>query len=126
MTAKAARSRLMALANRALGGKSMAIILLGIISAALFYGDALITPAISVLSAVEGLRSPRRRLQDYVVPLTVLILFGLFAVQSHGTARVAAFFGPITLVWFIALASAALPISRRTPACSLPSIRPTA
>ena len=95
---------LMALANRALGGKSFAIILLGIISAALFYGDALITPAISVLSAVEGLKIATPALEDYVVPLTVLILFGLFAVQSHGTARVATFFGPITLVWFIALA----------------------
>ena len=95
---------LMALANRAVGGKSFTIILLGIISAALFYGDALITPAISVLSAVEGLKIATPALEDYVVPLTVLILFGLFAVQSHGTARVAAFFGPITLVWFIALA----------------------
>ena len=95
---------LMALANRAVGGKSFTLILLGIISAALFYGDALITPAISVLSAVEGLKIATPALEDYVVPLTVLILFGLFAVQSHGTARVAAFFGPITLVWFIALA----------------------
>jgi KUP system potassium uptake protein len=95
---------LMALANRAVGGKSFPIILLGIISAALFYGDALITPAISVLSAVEGLKIATPALEDYVVPLTVLILFGLFAVQSHGTARVATFFGPITLVWFIALA----------------------
>ena len=95
---------LMALANRALGGKSLVIILLGIISAALFYGDALITPAISVLSAVEGLKIVTPALDEYVVPLSILILFALFAVQSHGTARVAAFFGPITLVWFIALA----------------------
>ena len=95
---------LMALANRALGGRSLVIIVLGIVSAALFYGDALITPAISVLSAVEGLSVATPALQTYVVPLTFLILFALFAVQSHGTARVAAFFGPITLVWFIALA----------------------
>jgi KUP system potassium uptake protein len=99
---------LMALADRALGGKSYAILLLGIISAALFYGDALITPAISVLSAVEGLKIATPGLEAYVVPLTVLILFGLFAVQSHGTARVAAFFGPITLLWFIALAVAGM------------------
>jgi KUP system potassium uptake protein len=95
---------LMALANRALGGKSVVIILLGIMSAALFYGDALITPAISVLSAVEGLSIATPALESYVVPLTFLILFALFAVQSRGTASVAAFFGPITLVWFIALA----------------------
>ena len=95
---------LMALANRALGGKSVVIILLGIISAALFYGDALITPAISVLSAVEGLSIATPALESYVVPLTFLILFALFAVQSRGTASVATFFGPITLVWFIALA----------------------
>jgi KUP system potassium uptake protein len=97
---------LMALANRALGGKSLVIIMLGIISAALFYGDALITPAISVLSAVEGLSIATPALESYVVPLTFLILFALFAVQSRGTARVAAFFGPITLVWFIAIAVA--------------------
>jgi KUP system potassium uptake protein len=95
---------LMALANRALGGKSVVIILLGSISAALFYGDALITPAISVLSAVEGLSIATPALESYVVPLTFLILFALFAVQSRGTASVATFFGPITLVWFIALA----------------------
>jgi KUP system potassium uptake protein len=95
---------LMALASRALGGKSVVIILLGIISAALFYGDALITPAISVLSAVEGLSIATPALESYVVPLTFLILFALFAVQSRGTASVATFFGPITLVWFIALA----------------------
>jgi KUP system potassium uptake protein len=65
---------LMALANRALGGKSLTIIQLGIISAALFYGDALITPAISVLSAVEGLKIVTPALDAYVVPLTVLIL----------------------------------------------------
>jgi KUP system potassium uptake protein len=97
---------MMALANRALGGKSLTIILLGIVGAALFYGDALITPAISVLSAVEGLKVVTPALDEYVVPLSVLILFGLFAVQSRGTARVATFFGPITLVWFVAIAIA--------------------
>jgi KUP system potassium uptake protein len=99
---------LMALASRALGGKSFAIALLGIVSAALFYGDALITPAISVLSAVEGLKVATPALEAYVVPLTVLILFALFAVQSRGTAKVAAFFGPITLIWFIAIAIAGI------------------
>ncbi len=95
---------LMALAHRATGGKSLTIILLGMISAALFYGDAMITPALSVLSAVEGLEVITPALARYVVPLSVVILFALFAVQSRGTARVASFFGPITIVWFIVLA----------------------
>ncbi len=99
---------LMALANRAFGGHTKTVLLLGIISAALFYGDAMLTPALSVLSAVEGLHLATPALADYVVPLTVLILVILFAVQSRGTAKVAAFFGPITLVWFIALALAGI------------------
>jgi KUP system potassium uptake protein len=107
---------LMALANRALGGKNFTIILLGIVSAALFYGDALITPAISVLSAVEGLKVATPALEEYVGPLSVLILLGLFAVQRRGTARVAAFFGPITLLWFIALALAGIGHIARNPA----------
>jgi KUP system potassium uptake protein len=100
---------LMALAHRALAGRGSAtIVALGIISAALFYGDAMITPALSVLSAVEGLKVVTPAFDAYIVPLAVAILIGLFAVQSHGTARVAAFFGPITLVWFAALAAAGL------------------
>ena len=95
---------LMALASRALGGKSFTIILLGMISAALFYGDAMITPALSVLSAVQGLEVIAPAFERFVVPLSVLILFALFAIQSRGTARIAAFFGPITLVWFVVLA----------------------
>lgn len=95
---------LMALARRALGGNGYTIMLLGMISAALFYGDAMITPALSVLSAVEGLEVITPALARYVVPLSVVILFALFAVQSHGTARVAAYFGPITLLWFAVLA----------------------
>jgi KUP system potassium uptake protein len=97
---------LMALAQRALRGRGLVVVALGMISAALFYGDAMITPALSVLSAVEGLEVVTPALEAYVVPLAVLILFGLFAVQSRGTARVATFFGPITLVWFFALATA--------------------
>ena len=99
---------LMALAQRALGRTAPALVLLGIISAALFYGDALITPALSVLSAVEGLKIATPAFEPYVVPLTIVILFALFAVQSRGTAKVATFFGPITLVWFIAIAIAGL------------------
>ncbi len=99
---------LMALASRALGRSSGFVILLGVISGALFYGDAIITPALSVLSAVEGVKIVTPAFEHYVVPLTVLILVALFAVQSRGTAKVATFFGPLTLVWFAALAVAGL------------------
>ena len=77
---------------------------LGIAGAAFFYGDAVITPAISVLSAVEGLTLVSPKFHSWVAPLTLLILFGLFAVQSRGTERVAMFFGPITAIWFLAMA----------------------
>src|SRR3954470_16414566 len=99
---------LMALAQRALGRGTPLLFLLGTISGALFYGDAVITPALSVLSAVEGLKIATPAFEPYVVPLTVVILIALFAVQSRGTAQVAAFFGPITLAWFIAIALPAL------------------
>jgi KUP system potassium uptake protein len=98
---------LMALARSAVTNTAP-VILLGIISAALFYGDAVITPALSVLSAVEGLKVIAPAFDAYIVPLTVIILLALFAVQSRGTARVASFFGPITLVWFAALAGAGI------------------
>jgi KUP system potassium uptake protein len=97
---------LMALASRGLGSKASFVILLGIISGALFYGDAIITPALSVLSAIEGLKIVTPAFEPFVVPITVLILIVLFIVQSRGTAKVAAYFGPITLIWFIALAAA--------------------
>ena len=95
---------LMALAQRALGGHAGTVALCGIISAALFYGDAMITPALSVLSAVEGLKVATPAFDPYIVPLTIIILVALFAVQSTGTARVAAFFGPVTSLWFVAIA----------------------
>jgi KUP system potassium uptake protein len=101
---------LMALAHRAVSSRwAGTIVLLGIISGALFYGDAVITPALSVLSAIEGIKLATVLLDPYVVPLTVLILLALFAVQSRGTARVAAFFGPIMLVWFLIIGVAAVP-----------------
>ena len=96
---------LMALARRVVSRGGL-VVLLGIISGALFYGDAVITPALSVLSAVEGLDVVTPAFDPYVVPLTVVILVTLFAVQSQGTARVAAFFGPIMLLWFVAIAIA--------------------
>jgi KUP system potassium uptake protein len=98
---------LMALASRAVGriGKAATVVaLLGIVSAALFYGDAVITPALSVLSAVEGIDVATPAFDAYVVPVTVVILLVLFAFQSRGTAKVAALFGPITLFWFVAIA----------------------
>jgi KUP system potassium uptake protein len=95
---------LMALAQRALGRATPLLFLLGTISGALFYGDAVITPALSVLSAVEGLKVATPAFDPYVVPLTVVVLILLFAVQSRGTAKVAAFFGPVMLIWFAALA----------------------
>ena len=95
---------LMALASRALMRRGGLVFFLGIISGALFYGDAIITPALSVLSAIEGMKIVTPTFDAYVVPLTVLVLVSLFAVQSRGTASVAAFFGPIMLLWFVAIA----------------------
>jgi KUP system potassium uptake protein len=105
---------LMALAQRAVRHRAGAIVLLGIVSGALFYGDAVITPALSVLSAIEGIKLVTAAFDPYVVPLTVLILLVLFAAQSRGTARVAAFFGPVMTVWFGVIAIAAIsPIMRQ-------------
>lgn len=83
---------------------SPVIFALGIVGASFFYGDAIITPAISVLSAVEGLKLVSPQLSHLVIPLAVIILISLFAVQSHGTAMVARFFGPIMALWFTCLA----------------------
>ena len=95
---------LMALARRVSGRWAEIVAGLGIIGAGLFFGDALITPAISVLSALEGIKVVTPSFDYYVVPATVIILLLLFAAQSWGTARVAAFFGPIMLIWFVAIA----------------------
>ena len=95
---------LTALASRAFGRRTAPIYILGVIGASMFLGDSVITPAISVLSAVEGLNLATPAFQHYVVGLTVAILVVLFAVQSRGTAKVAAFFGPIMLVWFMTIA----------------------
>ncbi|HEY3891600.1 MAG TPA: potassium transporter Kup [Bradyrhizobium sp.] len=95
---------LMALGQRALGRRSWPLLTLGVIGASMFIGDSMITPAISVLSAVEGLKLATPALEHYVVPLTVFILVVLFSVQSSGTARVASAFGPVMVVWFSALA----------------------
>jgi KUP system potassium uptake protein len=95
---------LMALGQSVAKRSAPVIMGLGIAGASFFYGDAVITPAISVLSAVEGLKLVSPAFGQFVIPLSVVILVGLFAMQSRGTAHVAKYFGPITVVWFIALA----------------------
>ena len=98
---------LMALARRSLGRRSGAVFFLGMIGAALFYSDGIITPALSVLSAVEGLKvAPGlgSALTPFVLPVSAGILIALFMVQSRGTASMAKFFGPITVLWFLTLA----------------------
>ena len=83
--------------------KGGTVLVLGVIGAAFFFGDAMITPAISVLSAIEGLKIINPSLADYVVPLTLGVLITLFAVQYRGTAGIASWFAPITTVWFITI-----------------------
>jgi KUP system potassium uptake protein len=77
---------------------------LGLLGASLFYGDGVITPAISVLSAIEGVEVATPALKPFVVPVALIVLIGLYSIQKHGTAGISKFFGPITLVWFIVLA----------------------
>ncbi|MDP3848646.1 MAG: potassium transporter Kup [Pseudomonas sp.] len=79
------------------------LVLLGLFGAALFYGDSMITPAISVLSAVEGLEVALPGLSHWVVPVTVILLVGLFVIQKHGTARIGILFGPVMVAWFLIL-----------------------
>ena len=97
---------LMALVLRGVpeGRKSRFLMLLGLFGAALFYGDGVITPAISVLSAVEGLEIAAPALERWVIPITLVVLLGLFLFQRHGTGAVGRLFGPIMLLWFTTLA----------------------
>jgi KUP system potassium uptake protein len=95
---------LMALGQSVAKRSSPLLLGLGIAGASFFYGDAVITPAISVLSAVEGLALVSPAFHNLIVPIALVVIVGLFAVQSHGTARVAQFFGPLTIVWFLSLA----------------------
>ena len=102
---------LMALAQRALGRSTTPIFLLGIVGIALFYGDGVITPAFSVLSAVEGLKTAPHlvhRVDHFVLPIAAGILIWLFLVQARGTHRMAAWFGPVTALWFLTLAALGL------------------
>ncbi|WP_179404643.1 potassium transporter Kup [Burkholderia guangdongensis] len=98
---------LMALALRPFDSRSKfagALMALGIFGACMFYGDAVITPAISVLSAVEGLELAAPKMAELVMPITIVILIALFWIQRHGTATVGKLFGPIMVVWFVVLA----------------------
>jgi KUP system potassium uptake protein len=99
---------LLALLMKTANGHTAVLMLLGLLGAALFLGDAMITPALSVLSAVEGLKLVTPTLSDYIVPISVAILALLFAIQSHGTGAVARFFGPITALWFIVMGVAGI------------------
>lgn len=82
------------------GRRAGCVILLGVFGAALLYGDGMITPAVTVLSAVEGLKVATRAFEHYIVLITIVILIGLFMVQRVGTGRVGFFFGPVMLLWF--------------------------
>jgi KUP system potassium uptake protein len=93
-----------------------AIISIGIFGAAMFYGDSMITPAITVLSAIEGVAVAAPALDRYVLPITIIVIAGLFLIQSHGTTRVGVLFGPVTMVWFIAIGAVGASHIVRNPA----------
>jgi len=98
---------MLALASQAVKDKPrlrQVLLAVGIFGTSLFYGDGVITPAISVLSAVEGLEVVSPRFKEWVIPLTLLVLLALFAVQKRGTGGIGRFFGPITLLWFVTIA----------------------
>lgn len=110
---------LMALANRELNmekdRKRRVLVLLGLFGAALLYGDGVITPAISVLSAIEGLKVGTNFFEPYIIPITVFILVLLFLVQSSGTNRIGVVFGPIILIWFTCLGIMGIRSAVQTP-----------
>jgi len=109
---------LMALAQRSVREKPKlrwVLAILGIFGASLFYGDGVITPAISVLGAVEGVKVAAPGLEHWVVPVTAVVLFFLFAMQRHGTARVGSVFGPVMLVWFVTIALLGVHMIVRNP-----------
>jgi KUP system potassium uptake protein len=99
---------LTALASRTLGRRTTFVFLLGVVGASMFLGDAMITPAISVMSAVEGLKLVAPAMEHYVVAVTIVILLLLFAGQSRGTARVASLFAPVMVIWFLFIAVAGI------------------
>ena len=110
---------LTALATHAVGERpalKRALLLLGVFGATLFYGDSIITPAVSVLGAVEGVEIATPLLRPYVLPLSLAILLGLFLIQRHGTAAVGRIFGPVIVLWFVVLGAVGLMWIEREPA----------
>jgi KUP system potassium uptake protein len=99
---------LTALATRALGRRTTLVFLLGVVGASMFLGDSVITPAISVLSAIEGLKLANPAFGPVVAPITIAVLIALFAAQRRGTAGIASLFGPVMVIWFAAIALAGL------------------
>lgn len=102
---------MMALAMQAVGDNKAArrfIIVLALLGAALFYGDGVITPAMSIMGAVEGLKVAAPAFEQYVVPITLVVVIGLFAFQRSGTAKVGAVFGPVMVLWFVVLGALGL------------------
>ncbi|HEX5543994.1 MAG TPA: potassium transporter Kup [Nitrospira sp.] len=91
------------------------VIAIGLLGASLVYGDGIITPAISVLSAVEGIEIETTAYQSYALPIAIAVLLTLFAIQSHGTARLGGWFGPIMLLWFVTLAALGIKSAIQTP-----------
>ncbi len=109
---------LTALARRATAAHprlSSGLVLLGLFGAALFYGDSMITPAISVLSAVEGLELAYEGVSHWVIPLSLAVLIGLFLIQKHGTARIGILFGPVMVAWFVVLGALGVYGIQRNP-----------
>lgn len=109
---------LTALAHRVMGDssrRSRFVVGAGVFAAALFYGDAIITPAISVLSAVEGMSIATPQFEHFIVPITIGILIGLFSIQMKGTSVVGKLFGPVTIVWFVAIAWVGVSSIAQTP-----------
>ena len=100
-----ALTALASMATKNSPNKKNLIIMMGILGATLFYGDSVITPAISVLSAVEGLQVIAPKLEHYVIPITLSVLAGLFIIQSHGTGKVGKIFAPVMVIWFLTLAT---------------------
>jgi len=100
-------------------GLAMVLALMGVFGAALLYGDGMITPAITVLSAVEGLNVATPFFETYIIPISIVILVGLFVVQSRGTAAIGRIFGPVMLLWFVAIAVMGLAEAVRYPSVFL-------
>src|SRR5690349_17949089 len=100
------------------------IVMLGVFATALFYGDSMITPAMSVLSAVEGLKTVSPVFTPYVLPLAVAILFGLFAIQARGTTKVGNLFGPVMIVYFVTIAVLGVMHTVNHPALLLQMLNP--